>query len=57
MKRVPPYNLEPATTDAQVVTTVGGVTTWFGNAVLLIEHGASVPAGTPIGTIILEKAV
>jgi hypothetical protein len=56
-KRTPPHNLEPSTTAAQVVTTVNGVATWFGNAVLLIENGATVPADTPIGTIILEKAV
>jgi hypothetical protein len=57
MKRVPPHNTEPSATDAQVITTVSGIAAWFGNAVLLIENGASVPADTPIGTIILEKAV
>ena len=56
MKRRPPHNTEPSTTDAKVVTTVNGVAAWFGNAVLLIENGASVPTDTPIGTIIIEKA-
>jgi hypothetical protein len=57
MKRLPPHNVEPSATDAQVITTVDGIATWFGNAVLLLENGASVPTDTPIGTIILEKAV
>lgn len=57
MKRRPPHNIEPSANEAQVITTVDGVTTWFGNAVDLIEHGASVSADTPIGTIIFEKAV
>lgn len=40
---------------------VGSQTAWIqslkGLGVLLIEHGATVPAATPIGTVIFEKSV
>jgi hypothetical protein len=58
MKRRPPHNLEPsADATAQVLTTKDGVSTWYGTPCLLIAHGASVPAGTPVRTLIFEKAV
>lgn len=44
-------------TSPNVLTQVsGGTVQWMGNVVVLINHGAAVPSGTPVGAIIVEKA-
>lgn len=39
----------------QVLTSTSANAEWIGNVVVLIPAGGSVPPGTPIGAIIMEK--
>lgn len=34
----------------------GGTFVWFGNAVVVIPAGGSVPPGTPAGTVVVQEA-
>lgn len=56
MNRVKPHQHEPGQ-EGQVLTTVAGEAVWLAPNVLLIDNGATVPADTPVGTIIFEKGV
>lgn len=56
MNRLLPHQIEPSTTDGQVLTTMDGETKWLTWPTLLLENGGSVPVDTEVGTLIFEKA-
>lgn len=51
-----PDALPSGGSSAKVLTTqADGSSAWFGNVSLLLENGATVPEGTPVGTIVFQK--
>jgi len=56
VKKTPPHNTKPSTDpNAQVLTTVGTKTTWFGTPAILLYVGDPVPANTPDKTLIFRR--
>lgn len=61
MQQTKPKNIEPSTSNAETLATVAGKLSYVSLSVpvILLPAGstaADVPAGTPVGTIVLVKA-
>lgn len=61
VRQIPPHQLEPSASDAETLATVSGELAYVSLSVpvILLPAGstaADVPAGTPVGTIVLVKA-